>query len=332
MTVSSRESVQPASGILPRLPALVASFRGSGADPGGGPAVRGADRWYNGGKFPRNGRRGPPVREVAMATRAGGGRTILSGCPPGAPGRSRPVHRGGRRAAGSQGRGGAPTPAPVLGSRGRRGVRRGAGAGAPVILCPTTPAWGSRWPSWDAARGDAAGRHAAIDEALAAALTRALPELADDESAHRFEHSLEVHLPLSSASSRGAVRPRLRGTADLGLLLRLGDALASGGGGRRAGAAGGQLRHDPLRTAPDARRKDTLAVERMETLDPAGLAAVVRRESISMCGWAPAVAVMARARNWGRREADSSATPPPGMSPETTAASWATPGGLLFER
>jgi hypothetical protein len=45
-------------------------------------------------------------------------------------------------------------------------------------------------------------------------------------------------------------------------------------------------------SARNAHRKDTLAVERMEALDPEGLAAVVRRESISMCGWAPAVAVM----------------------------------------
>ncbi len=170
-----------------------------------------------------------------------------------------------------------------------------------VILCPNHTGLGEPLAimgrgSWRTPLGDAA-----IDEALAAALTRALPELADDESAHRFEHSLEVQLPFVQRQQPGArFVPVCVGTADLGLLLRLGDALAT------AVAAAGEpvllvassdMTH--YESAPDARRKDTLAVERMETLDPAGLAAVVRRESISMCGWAPAVAVMQACKKLG---------------------------------
>lgn len=170
-----------------------------------------------------------------------------------------------------------------------------------VILCPNHTGLGGDLAmmgsgSWRTPLGDAA-----IDEALAAALTRALPELADDESAHRFEHSLEVQLPFVQRQKPAArFVPVCVGTANLALLLRLGDALAAvvaAAGEPVLLVASSDMTH--YESARNAHRKDTLAVERMEALDPEGLAAVVRRESISMCGWAPAVAVMQACKKLG---------------------------------
>lgn len=170
-----------------------------------------------------------------------------------------------------------------------------------VILCPNHTGLGEPLAlmgrgDWRTPLGDAA-----IDTALAAALARALPELADDEAAHRFEHSLEVQLPfIQRRNPEARFVPVCVGTADLALLLRLGDALAeavAAAAGPVLLVASSDMTH--YESARNARRKDTLAVERMEALDPEGLAAVVRRESISMCGWAPAVAVMQACRKLG---------------------------------
>jgi hypothetical protein len=170
-----------------------------------------------------------------------------------------------------------------------------------VILCPNHTGVGGALAmmgsgAWRTPLGDAP-----VDAELAAALARHLPDISDDESAHRFEHSLEVQLPFVQFR-RPEVRfvPVCVGPVNLGLLLRLGDALAAVAA--EAGepvllVASSDMTH--YESARDARRKDTLAVERMEALDPEGLAAVVRRESISMCGWAPAVAVMQACRKLG---------------------------------
>ena len=51
------------------------------------------------------------------------------------------------------------------------------------------------------------------------------------------------------------------------------------------------------------RRKDDLALARVEEVDPEGLFQVVQAESISMCGFLPATALLFAARAAGIRRA-----------------------------
>ncbi|MHC5057058.1 MAG: AmmeMemoRadiSam system protein B, partial [Planctomycetota bacterium] len=53
-----------------------------------------------------------------------------------------------------------------------------------------------------------------------------------------------------------------------------------------------------------AKRKDGLALERARELDAAGMLEVVEREDVSMCGAAPAAAMLFAAKELGAREAE----------------------------
>jgi len=139
---------------------------------------------------------------------------------------------------------------------------------------------------------------AKIDSALAAELKRACPLLREDSAAHRNEHSLEVQLPfLQKLAGDFSFVPIALGTVQLADFEQLGRALA-----------------EVLKTKPEpvlvvassdmnhyegdaiTRVKDRKALERILALDPRGLYNTVRRESITMCGFGPAVTMLTAAR------------------------------------
>jgi MEMO1 family protein len=51
------------------------------------------------------------------------------------------------------------------------------------------------------------------------------------------------------------------------------------------------------------REKDNKAIEKILKLDPVGLWDVLRSEDISMCGYAPTIAMLTAAKELGAREA-----------------------------
>jgi len=133
-----------------------------------------------------------------------------------------------------------------------------------------------------------------IDEDLAGRLLAASPLLADDASAHRREHSLEVQLPFLKRF-REAFRfvPVALGHLSLPECRSLGETVARVATEEAAPPlliASTDMSH----YEPDdvARRKDGAAIERMLALDPEGLFRVVRSERISMCGVIPATVVL----------------------------------------
>ena len=175
-----------------------------------------------------------------------------------------------------------------------------------IILCPNhtgngTPLAVMSGGAWQTPLGEVP-----VDEALAGVLGKALPQLQEDESAHRYEHSLEVQLPFIQAC-RADIRfvPVCVRSSRLETLLRLGEALAAavaGAGEPVLLVASSDMSH--YEPAGEARRKDHLAIRYMEAMDPEGLAQVVEEESISMCGWAPAVAVIEACRRLGARKGE----------------------------
>lgn len=132
-----------------------------------------------------------------------------------------------------------------------------------------------------------------VDREFLESLCGEFDELSFDTKAHRSEHSLEVQLPfLQTLGTDVRIAPIVVGTSSLEMLLGLGDALA-----RVLAAADDTLvlvssdmtHYEP---ASIAARKDRLALDRLEALDPEGLHAVVSERSITMCGFAPAVAAL----------------------------------------
>jgi AmmeMemoRadiSam system protein B len=145
-----------------------------------------------------------------------------------------------------------------------------------------------------------------LDTALADALRKACPALAEDASAHRFEHSLEVQLPFLRH-----LRPDLRivpiavSAGGYGPLEELGKALASAVAARAPRpllVASTDLNHYEPETI--GRVKDRKAIDAILALDARGLYDTVRRERISMCGYGPTVALLTAARALGAQKAE----------------------------
>jgi AmmeMemoRadiSam system protein B len=140
-----------------------------------------------------------------------------------------------------------------------------------------------------------------VDPELNLKLLSACPQLQEDPSAHRNEHCLEVQIPflqiLKPESSFSAICVR---TADFATLESLGHAMAQV---IRAAAepvlmiASSDMTH--YENADAAAKQDRLAIDRMLELDPAGLYQVILENDITMCGFAPAVAVLVACADLG---------------------------------
>ena len=145
-----------------------------------------------------------------------------------------------------------------------------------------------------------------IDQPLAEVLLREFPALTDDSDAHRFEHAIEVELPFLRVIKPDVVFvPIAIGTSRLILLQELGEAVAR---------VIQQTLEDTLIIASSdmnhyeddatTRVKDQKAIEKILELDAAGLYETVIKESISMCGFGPAVAMLTAATRLGAERAE----------------------------
>ena len=164
-----------------------------------------------------------------------------------------------------------------------------------LILCPNHTGLGASLSIMSQGEWEIPLGRIPIDEALARSLLHHCPYLTEDAEAHRFEHSLEVQLPFLLH-----LRPDLRlvpialGRHDFPAFQRLGKGIAKAlrelPGQPVLVVASSDMNH----FEPDAvtRVKDGKAISRILSLDAPGLYEVVRKESISMCGYGPAIAMM----------------------------------------
>jgi AmmeMemoRadiSam system protein B len=147
-----------------------------------------------------------------------------------------------------------------------------------------------------------------IDDVLAAAIMARCRFATADESAHRWEHCLEVQLPfLQQARPDARIVPIVLGTTHLGNCRELGLTLAS----LVQETAPPNQRPLLLATTdmshyePDhaTRKKDRFALDAIEHLDADGLVDAVRMHHITMCGLGPTLAVITAARALGASSA-----------------------------
>jgi MEMO1 family protein len=155
--------------------------------------------------------------------------------------------------------------------------------------------------TWETPFGEAR-----IDRALAAELKNVFPLLREDSVAHAPEHSLEVQLPFLLQLTRDfSFVPVLIGSDRFDVIEVLGHAVASVV----------RAQHDPVMIIASSdmnhresdaitRVKDGKAIDAILALDARRLYDTVRRESISMCGYGPAVAMLAATLDLGATQAN----------------------------
>jgi len=155
--------------------------------------------------------------------------------------------------------------------------------------------------AWRTPLGDAP-----LDASLAAALARACPLLREDAVAHAAEHSIEVELPfLQQLTPEFRFVPIVLGTDRFQAFEDLGRAVASVVAQQAEPVllvASSDMNH--YENDEITRQKDARAIDRILALDPRGLYDVVRRESISMCGYGPAVTMLVAAKQLGATRAE----------------------------
>jgi hypothetical protein len=145
-----------------------------------------------------------------------------------------------------------------------------------------------------------------VDEALAARLLAECPIVEDDPEAHRREHSIEVMLPFLLARRPDVVvTPIVLGWADWPHTRTLGEALATLVRTSEEPVlllASSDMNH--FEPAAVGKQKDDLALAEVQKLDGERLLEVTRRHRISMCGRAPAAAVLHAAKLLGGERAE----------------------------
>jgi AmmeMemoRadiSam system protein B/AmmeMemoRadiSam system protein A len=171
-----------------------------------------------------------------------------------------------------------------------------------VILCPKHRASGAQWALAPHRRWLFPGGQLDADPELIAQLAAAVDHLELDASAHESEHAIEVQLPILARLAPQALVAGIAigGPGDLAALQWFAKQMAA------------FLRELPQRPllvissdmnhfADDAENRllDRIALDAIETLDPAHLFQTVRLHRISMCGLFPCVIVMETLRQLG---------------------------------
>lgn len=148
--------------------------------------------------------------------------------------------------------------------------------------------------------------NAKIDTPLADALKDAFPLLREDAVAHSVEHSLEVQVPfLQRIAGDFTFVPIVIGTDRFDALEMLGRAVAQVVREQKENVlivASSDMNH--RESDAITRVKDRKAIDAILALDARELYDTVRRESITMCGYGPAVAMLTAARELGSTNAE----------------------------
>nr|WP_321514532.1 AmmeMemoRadiSam system protein B [uncultured Pseudodesulfovibrio sp.] len=158
-----------------------------------------------------------------------------------------------------------------------------------LLLGPNHTGRGAQFSVWNEGDWNIPGGSMTVDQELAEVLLAADKTLEADTAAHMGEHSLEVILPF------------LRRLDPFTTIVPISISSSSHDSLRRVGQAIGQALKSFDRpvsivvssdmshyiTHDEAKKKDSLALEAVVTLDPAGLFSTVRGNNISMCGVLP---------------------------------------------
>lgn len=142
---------------------------------------------------------------------------------------------------------------------------------------------------------------AIVDAAMNQSLLAECASLREDAAAHHAEHAIEVQIPFMQV-----LRPDFRFSAICIRTIKYSDLEALGHAMARAIlstqesvllVSSSDMTH--YESAGQASQQDRLAIDRILALDPEGLHQTVLERNISMCGFAPTVAVLVACRDLG---------------------------------
>jgi MEMO1 family protein len=135
---------------------------------------------------------------------------------------------------------------------------------------------------------------ATVDAELNQLLLHECPELKEDAAAHRREHGIEVQIPFIQVLQPGFQFSSICvGTIHYASLEALGHGLAKVIQSAKESVllvASSDMTH--YESADAATGQDRFAIDRILDIDPQGLYRVVIEKGITMCGFAPAVAIL----------------------------------------
>ncbi len=144
-----------------------------------------------------------------------------------------------------------------------------------------------------------------IDHVAAEVVKAHIPSLTEDSVGHSLEHSLEVQMPFIARRNPAArIVPICTYPMNVDQCRGVGVALARAVRaleGDTLIVASSDMNH--MEPAVIGNRKDRLAIDRFEAMDPAGLFHTVRSEQITMCGVVPAVIMLYAALELGAAQA-----------------------------
>ena len=173
------------------------------------------------------------------------------------------------------------------------------------LIGPNHTGYGSKFAIMDEGQWATPLGSTAIHGPLAEALLESSPALRVDEPAHRYEHSLEVELPLLQVKNESAqIVPLIVGTLDLNAAREIALACA------RVIVSWPEpillvVSNDMSHYESDEviRKKDRYALEAIESLDEEALARAVRQHRITMCGFVPVYMLLVMKQSLGIQKA-----------------------------
>lgn len=173
-----------------------------------------------------------------------------------------------------------------------------------IVLCPNHTGRGHPLAIMNAGEWKTPLGAVPIDSDLAGRLIEAFPALTEDSAAHRYEHAIEVELPfLQVLRSSFRFVPIAVGTGQLLILEQLGNAIAAVIQAAKDAIliiASSDMNH--YEDDATTRVKDHKAIDRILALDAQGLYKTIMDESISMCGFGPAVTMLTAANQLGAKK------------------------------
>ena len=145
-----------------------------------------------------------------------------------------------------------------------------------------------------------------IDTTLGKQILAKSKRLEEDDVAHLYEHSIEVQIPFLQYFKHDVkIVPIVLSHASAATYKEVGEAIA--GAVKELGAeaviiASSDMTHYEPRES--AKMKDTLAINAMLELNEDELLRQIKEHDISMCGYAPAVSLIAAAKKLGAKRAE----------------------------
>jgi len=175
-----------------------------------------------------------------------------------------------------------------------------------VLLCPNHTGRGRPLAMMSSGAWQTPLGPVQIDSELAGKLKSEFPLISEDSEAHRGEHAIEVQLPfLQRKRTHFTFVPIALGTSNFDTLERLGEALSEVVNNSREPVlivASSDMNH--YENDAVTRVKDHKAIEPILELDARRLYEIVTQHDVSMCGFGPAIAMIAAAKRLGASSAE----------------------------